>query len=337
MSRRTLFYSFGILIIFGAALLLGFGYYLMTPLKPGAPKKAFVVEEGATLRQVAARLQEQGIIKGKGLFVLWARVTGAGTRIKSGEYLLGPSMPPAKVLATLVRGRVRTHPVTIPEGFTAAQIARLLEAKGLADKEEFLKLVKDPEFARALKVPSSSLEGYLYPDTYYFSVGLSPRAIIKEMVRRFWEVMGQLSEEIERSGMSLHEVVTLASIVEKETGRPEERPLIASVFLNRLKKGMRLESDPTVIYGLKDFDGNLTRRHLATPTPYNTYQIKGLPPGPIANPGIDSIKAVLNPVETDFLYFVSRNDGTHHFSSTLREHNKAVYKFQKHRKSRNNR
>ncbi len=316
----------------GMALLVGLGYYLVTPLKARAPEREFLVKPGATLGQVADKLEREGIIHGKRLFVLWARLSGAGGKIKSGEYLLGPSMPPARILSMLTKGQVITHPVTIPEGFTTEQIAELLEAKGLADKKAFLRLANDPEFARALKVPSSSLEGYLYPDTYHFNIGLSPKSIVSEMVRRFWEVVAPLSKEVENSGLTLHQVVTLASIVEKETGKAEERPIIASVFLNRLSKGMKLESDPTVIYGLKEFDGNLTHKHLASRTPYNTYVIKGLPPGPISNPGIDSIKAVLNPANTDFLYFVSRNDGTHHFSSTLKEHNKAVYKFQKRRR-----
>jgi UPF0755 protein len=149
------------------------------------------------------------------------------------------------------------------------------------------------------------------------------------MVNRFMGVIEPFREKMDEMGMTMEEVVTLASIVEKETGRARERPRIASVFLNRLKKGMRLESDPTVIYGLTEFDGNLTRAHLKKKTPYNTYRIKGLPPGPISNPGEDSIRAVLYPEETDYLYFVSKNDGSHYFSRSLEEHNRAVYLYQK--------
>jgi len=331
-GRRTIWYMLGTFFLVAMALLLGLGYYLMTPIEPAVPPKIFLVEHGASLSRVAHKLEEEGVIRNKWLFVLWARLNGAESKIKSGEYLLGPSMPPIKVLSVLIKGKVVVHPVTVPEGFTAEQIAELLEKKGLADKKLFMELVNDPDFARSLKVPSSRLEGYLYPDTYHFNVGLPPKLIVAEMVTRFWEVMEPFLKAVESSGLTLHQVVTLASIVEKETGKAEERPIIASVFLNRLKKGMRLESDPTVIYGLKEFDGNLTHKHLASKTPYNTYVIKGLPPGPIANPGIESIKAVLNPARSNFLYFVSRNDGTHHFSSTLKEHNQAVYKFQKRKK-----
>jgi UPF0755 protein len=154
------------------------------------------------------------------------------------------------------------------------------------------------------------------------------------MVGRFWQVVNPLKERMDKVGMKLQEVITLASIVEKETGLAEERSTIASVFLNRLKKGMRLESDPTVIYGIKDFGGNLTRKDLNKATPYNTYVIRGLPPGPIANPGLEAIRAVLYPAKTDYLYFVSKNDGSHHFSKTLSEHNKAVQIYQKDRRRR---
>ena len=162
--------------------------------------------------------------------------------------------------------------------------------------------------------------------------GLNARLIVDTMIRRFRELTNPLKSRIAETGMTMHEVITLASIVEKETGRADERPLIASVFLNRLNKNMRLESDPTVIYGIKNFSGNLRKMDLSTYSPYNTYVIKGLPPGPIANPGLDSIKAVLYPAQNDFLYFVSKNDGSHYFSTNLKEHNKAVYTYQKKRK-----
>jgi UPF0755 protein len=190
-------------------------------------------------------------------------------------------------------------------------------------------LSADAETAKAYGFSGPGLEGYLFPDTYHLSRGMTPRAVIDVMVKRFFAVMGPFSEAIRQSGMSLEQVVTLASIVEKETGAPEERPLIAGVFLKRLKNNMRLESDPTVIYGIDPFDGNLKKEDLRTHTPYNTYLIKGLPPGPISSPGLEAIKAVLFPAQTDFLYFVSKNDGTHHFSKTFSEHRKAVRKYQK--------
>jgi UPF0755 protein len=242
---------------------------------------------------------------------------------------MSPAMAPVQLLETLRKGFVILHPVTIPEGFTRDQIADVLAAKGLADKKRFLGLTEDKALLRQYGITGPSLEGYLFPDTYHFSRGTPTLAVLDTMVKRFKQVVGPLMEKTQGAGMTFEQVVTLASIVEKETGRPEERPLIASVFLNRLRLGMRLESDPTVIYGIENFDGDLKKKDLTEKTPYNTYVIYGLTPGPIANPGIESIKAVVDPARTDYLYFVSRNDGSHHFSKTLAEHNRAVEIYQK--------
>jgi len=235
------------------------------------------------------------------------------------------------MLEILKKGLVVLRPVTIPEGFTRNQIAGVLAAKGLADKKRFLELTEDKELLRQYAVPGPSLEGYLFPDTYHFSRGTPTLVIIDTMVKRFRQVVAPSMEKTQGTGMTFQDLVTLASIVEKETSRPEERPLIASVFLNRLKLGMRLESDPTVIYGIENFDGDLKKKNLTEKTPYNTYVINGLTPGPIANPGLDSIKAVMDPAKTDYLYFVSKNDGSHHFSRSLAEHNRAVDRYQKRR------
>ena len=189
----------------------------------------------------------------------------------------------------------------------------------------------DEGFAASHNIDGPSTEGYLFPDTYVLSKGMGARQILDLMINRFWQVFNSLVQGRDLP-MSIREIVTLASIVEKETGLAEERPVIASVFLNRLKKRMRLESDPTVIYDLKDFDGNLTKKHLQAPSPYNTYRHLGLPPGPIANPGRASLEAVLKPAQTSYLYFVSKNDGSHFFSSTLKEHNRAVVRYQKRRR-----
>jgi UPF0755 protein len=205
----------------------------------------------------------------------------------------------------------------------------VLAAKGLADKKRFLELTEDKELLRQYGISGPSLEGYLFPDTYHFSRGTPTLAILDTMVKRFKQAVTPLMEQSQGTGMKFDDVVTLASIVEKETGRPEERPLIASVFLNRLRLGMRLDSDPTVIYGMENFDGDLKKKDLMEKTPYNTYVIQGLTPGPIANPGLESIKAVIDPARTDYLYFVSKNDGSHQFSKTLAEHNRAVEIYQK--------
>jgi UPF0755 protein len=200
----------------------------------------------------------------------------------------------------------------------------------MADGEAFLAFATDPQAAKRYKIPADTLEGYLFPDTYLIPRRITPEPLVQLMLRRFHD---RLTPEIKRAakqnGMTLHQIVILASIIEKETGNVAERRRISGVFHNRLKRGMRLQSDPTVIYGIPDFNGNLTREHLNTKTPYNTYAIDGLPKGPIANPGIASIRAAAFPEETDDLYFVSKNDGTHVFSSTLREHNRAVRRYQK--------
>jgi UPF0755 protein len=202
---------------------------------------------------------------------------------------------------------------------------------GFANMDEFVRLCRDRTFIQSLGIQADSLEGYLFPETYLFPRDTSTQDVIKAMAARFFKVWDKYADMARGHELSRHQIITLASIVEKETGAPQERPMIAAVFLNRLKKKMRLETDPTVIYGIPDFDGNLTKKHLQTPTPYNTYVIDGLPPGPIANPGEDSIKAVLQPANTDYLFFVSKNDGTHQFSRTLKEHNQAVSQYQKNR------
>jgi UPF0755 protein len=330
-SQRLILFTIGICFLVGVFLLIGFAYFAMTPADKDGDQKVFYVRPGATLRHVAGELQEMGLITSKSLFLLWARTMGYGKHIKAGEYRLSPAMSPIQILHTLHKGIVVTHPVTIPEGFTVQQISEALVEKGLADKEEFLSLARDPHTARRYGISEAGLEGYLYPDTYHFSKGIAAVDIIDVMVRRLLEVVAPHRERMEQLGMSLEEVITLASIVEKETGRAEERPVIASVFLNRLAQNMRLESDPTVIYGVEEFDGNLTRKDLREATPYNTYVIQGLPPGPIASPGRDAILAVLYPADTQYLYFVSKNDGSHHFSTTLEEHNRAVNVYQRRR------
>jgi UPF0755 protein len=232
----------------------------------------------------------------------------------------------------LSRGTVVLHKVTVPEGWTLRQIAVILEQKGFAPREEILSLARDKAFVGALGFEGDSLEGYLFPDTYQFAMGLSPRHILSAMVRRFHAVYdSEMRARQAEQGWSLRELVTVASIVEKETGSQEEKPLVASVVVNRLGRGMPLQCDPIVIYGIEDFDGNLTKKHLQTPNPYNAYLNKGLPPGPICNPGLASLKAALYPADTKFLYFVSRNDGTHQFSSTMTDHRKAVDRYQRKR------
>jgi UPF0755 protein len=300
---------------------------------PAGPTGSVIVRvyPGASLARVAEILEERGAVTSARKFVWLARLTGKGSRIKAGEYDLNPALKPGEILDMLAEGKVRVHQLTIPEGYTAAQVAAALEQADLADAKRFLAVcAKNPALAAELGVEGDDLEGYLYPDTYNIAFYMTEEAIARVMVRRFLSVWARHAEEAKAKGMSMREVVILASIIEKETSRPEERRLIAAVFHNRLNQGMRLQSDPTVIYGLAGaYDGDLKRSHLrSSGNPYNTYRLEGLPPGPIGNPGEESIRAALSPAHCNYLYFVSRNDGSHKFSATLTEHNAAVRLFQ---------
>jgi len=296
---------------------------------------AFTVLPGQAFSTIADKLYQAGIIGDTRRFKLFARLKGYDKRIKAGEYSLSSVLSPKQVLEIMVSGKVALHRITIPEGYNLYQIAELLARAGLIDAPEFIQAAAEPATVKSLDVNADTLEGYLFPDTYHLPKGLPANKIAKIMVNRFEEVfLTEWHDRARQMNWSVHQVVTLASIIEKETGAAFERPLIASVFHNRIAENMRLSSDPTVIYGIEDFDGNLTRKHLSTPTPYNTYLRKGLPPGPIANPGAAALEAALYPAETAYLYFVSKKDGTHQFSTNLREHNRAVRKYQLRRRSK---
>ena len=295
---------------------------------------AFTIAPGESFNNLTSRLQTAGIIRSPLRFKLLARFKGADKRLQAGEYRLSAVMTPTQVLDTLVNGKVFLYRMTVPEGYTTEQIADEAARLDLADAQTFKQLATSPEEVHALGFEANTLEGYLFPDTYYFPKHAGAQRIITKMTQRFHaQFSPKWLRRAQELHLSVHQVVTLASIIEKETGDPSERPIISSVFHNRLKKKMRLESDPTVIYGIANFDGNLKRRHLTTPTPYNTYIIKGLPPGPIANPGRLALEAALYPAQTDYLFFVAKKDGTHFFSTNIEEHNRAVRKYQlRHRK-----
>lgn len=305
--------------------------HAFTAPKLSAASVVFEVPEGATLARVARSLEQAGLVRRAWAFEGLARWREQGGELRAGEYELSAVQSPAEILDRLARGQVRTHPFSFPEGLTAAEIARRFEEAGLAEAEEILAIVHDPGLAAALRVEGESLEGYLFPETYRWARGIGARAMVEDLVEQFRLAWAPLAERAQAQGLSMREAVVLASIVEKETGSPEERPRIAAVFLNRLARGMRLETDPAVIYGIPDFDGNLRRVHLEDASnPYNTYQIPGLPPGPIANPGAASLRAVVEPKEDESsLFFVSKNDGTHHFSRTYTEHARAVDRYQR--------
>jgi UPF0755 protein len=288
------------------------------------------VHPGDSLKRVAGRLESAGLLRDAGVATAWARLRGFAPRLRVGEYSLAPTMSPRQIFDEIAFGQVVTYPVAIPEGLTHREIAVRLQDAGLAEAAAFEAVCADAAFAHELGVPASTLEGYLFPETYRFPHGHPPREIARAMVEYFFETWRELAPLAAERALTLHQVVTLASIVEKETGAPAERPLIASVFANRLARRMRLESDPTVIYGLASFDGNLRRRDLEDETnPYNTYRIAALPPGPISNPGRAALQAVVEPAQSNYLYFVSRNDGTHVFSRNYRDHLAAVNRHQR--------
>jgi UPF0755 protein len=327
------------LVISALALVVAFGaasyavHLARTALSPvseaGAPTREFSVERGQTLGAIATRLEAEGLIRSAVAFKALASWRDQQTALQVGDYALSPSESTDEILTAIVTGRVATYELVIPEGFTMVQIADRIAAAGLGERDAFLEVARSPEFAQRLGVEGETLEGYLFPETYRMPRRLAPKEIARIFVSQFLEVWRELGPKAKAAGLSMREVVTLGSIIEKETGAPHERPLIASVFLNRIARGMRLETDPTVIYGIPNFDGTIRRGHLeARSNPYNTYVIPGLPPGPIASPGRASLTSVLEPAESKYLFFVSRNDGTHVFSESYREHVNAVNRYQ---------
>jgi len=322
------------LLVLSLAIILFFytAIYLRTPSDVKGLEKTIDVRRGMTFKEVAYLLEDEGIIRGIKRFILLGRLSGASPKIKAGEYELSSDMTPLQVLDALTRGKVKQYKVFIPEGYTVFQIAEFLESKGVTDREAFLEKCFSRQYISSLGIEADSLEGYLFPDSYLFLRNLQPEDVIEAMVRRFRQIYTtQYSERARELGFSDYNILIFASLIEKEAAISEERFLVSGVYHNRLKRNMRLNSCVTVIYGIKNFDGNLTKRDLERHTPYNTYIIRGLPPGPVCNPGKEAIVAALYPTKTKYLYFVSKNDGSHHFSSTLKEHNMAVWKYQKKR------
>lgn len=318
-----------LLFLASAYIFMDLLFYADVPTGGDPVKKVVIVHPGQGFAATTLKLQEMGIIRSPLKFKLLALIKRQDKRVKAGEYLFSSAMTPNHILNTLVSGKVQLHRFTVPEGYNLSQVASVVAMAGFGTETDFLKAAYDPRLVKQLGIDGETFEGYLFPDTYYFPKKETPEKIISTMVKRFWVVFKPLwKDRADQFDLSIHQVVTLASIIEKETGAPSERPLISSVFHNRLKKRMRLETDPTVIYGITDFDGNLTRKHLSTKTPYNTYRIRGLPPGPIANPGAKALEAALYPADTRFLYFVSKKDRTHKFSTNIKDHNKAVRKYQ---------
>ena len=308
-------------------------WFLFIPPSTASVSKVILIKKGTPLRKVSEVLRQEGIVKNDRLFIWLTQVLGKKAEIKAGEYELHTRMVPLEVLGILVKGQVKPHLVTIPEGYTLSQIAQLLEDLLIVEKGAFLQKASSAAFISSLEIPQfrgPNLEGYLFPNTYHLVREMDSEEVIRSMVQQFKKVYASdLSDKGSQAGISERDAVILASIIEKETPLLEEKSIVSAVFHNRLKRKMPLQSDPTVIYGIKNFGGNLTRQHLLTPGPYNTYLMKGLPPTPICNPGRDSLLATLSPAPVPYLYFVSKNDGSHYFSTDFEEHNRAVSKYQK--------
>lgn len=331
----------------------GWQRYLDNPAGTQKGEVKLVIPRGASTEKVADLLQETGVLTEKTKFYVLVRyhhylknlfpdLARIGRiRLRAGTYKISTSLTPQQILAILRKGPKRESiRVTIPEGFNVFKIAARLQKKGICRKDDFLRLALNPDYSqKMLGWEAPRLEGYLYPDTYRFYKNTPPAKVISKMVQRFKGVFTPaFKQKAKALDWSIHQTVTMASIVEKETGQARERPKISSVFHNRLRRKWKLETDPTVIYGLlPNFNGNITQKDLHNPHPYNTYKHRGLPPGPIASPGLAAIRAALYPLKTRYMFFVSKNDGTHIFSRTGREHRKWVNVYQKKRKRKKRR
>lgn len=322
--------------VLGALFLVGFLAaqwipFLFFPSNDTLQEKMFRVKWGEPFEQVARRLAEEGFVPQSRRFIRLANFMKVAQKTQAGAYMLNGKMTPLQILEHLSKGKVVKFKVTVPEGYNMYQIARLLEEGQVVPTTDFLAAASDAPLLTELGITGPTAEGYLYPETYLFSSSLAPRDVVRMMVGQFRKVFDEgMVSRMKVQDITEREVITLASIVEKESSVAEERPLVSAVFHNRLKFKMRLQSDPTVIYGLlPDFNGNLTRVDLETDGLYNTYTRSGLPPGPIANPGRESLIAALYPAPVNHIYFVSKNDGTHIFSNSYKEHSRNVWKYQK--------
>lgn len=305
-----------------------FYFFLRAPA--GSGKRVEIVElaKGTSLRTFSGVLESRGIVSSARLFALYARIKGGDSRLKAGYYQFSDGMRPSQILGKMIAGDIYQRIFALPQGYSMYQVAEILDKRGIFRKEAFLEVCRDRALLSQLGVHAPSAEGYLFPGSYNILPGRSERDVVHEMVQRQQEVLKDgYRARAEKAGLSIDKLLTLASLVEKEAVLATEKPIIAAVFKNRLKLGMRLQSDPTALYGVRAFAGKVTRDDILKATPYNTYLISGLPPGPIGNPGSDALDAVLNHPTVPYLYFVARGDGSHQFSSDLAAHNAAVRKF----------
>ena len=322
-----------LLVVAGTAT-VRFSLWAAMPYR-GHGSSSVIVEipPGVGLNQTLAILQAHGIVRPFKMDALYLRLTGRSRGIKAGEFDFTRPMTPAEVFDKIIKGDVYHHRVTVLEGSRSDEIFAIFERSGFGTREEFIEAFQDTAPLRGLDDAAADLEGYLFPDTYSLPKGTPARAIVNMMVARFREVFRpEWAEAAKAHGMTVREAVTLASLIERETAIAEENPIVSSVFHNRLRSGMRLQCDPTIIYALAmrdQYDGNIRKRDLKIDSLYNTYRYAGLTPGPIGNAGASALEAAVEPADTGYRYFVSMNTGRHYFSETLEEHNRAVWEYQK--------
>lgn len=330
--KRLLWIALGLVLV--ATLAVSGGYWYVTqPYKGYAEAETFVdVPQGAGVTMIGHRLVDAGVIRDLAAFRLAMRLRGGSGTLRAGEYRFTEPLTPGQVIEKLARGEVFLRPLTFPEGLTIAEMAGIYERQGFGTAKDFVAAAKDVTTIKDLDPEARDLEGYLYPETYALPRRARATDLVAQMVARFKAVYTpELRKDVASKGLTLRQVVTLASLVEKETAKPDERPLVSAVYHNRLRIGMGMQCDPTVIYALQrdgKYTGNLTREDLRYDSPYNTYRYAGLPPGPIAAPGKPSLEAAVRPATVEFLYFVSKNDGSHVFAATLDEHNRNVREHQ---------
>jgi len=323
-----------VLIVVAGAAVFGVMYVRINePYRGYDAAEQFVeIPQGAGSRTIGERLVAAGVVRDHPTFrsALW--MSGEGRRLKAGEYRFDQPMTPFQVIDKIARGDVYVVNLTLPEGLTIAEMAKLFESHGLGSAQSFVSAASDARLIHALDPAAHDLEGYLFPDTYALPRHTTAAQLMKLAVDRFERVFTpELRSDAAAAQLTVRQAVTLASIVEKESARADERPRVASVYVNRLRIGMPMQCDPTVIYALSragKYSGNLHREDLAFDSPYNTYRYPGLPPGPIASPGRGALEAAVHPATSEYLYFVSRNDGSHEFARTLEEHNRNVQKYQ---------
>jgi UPF0755 protein len=327
-------------IIFSSILLMVFSYAtfeLFVPAQPVGINTEIEIPQGATFRQVIEILHSRKLIRDRNIFLLLGKLTGTDRKIRAGFYLIWSSMRPFDIFRIIRKGHIIEYELKILEGDSLLEIADQFEKTGIINKEDFMKIAKDRYFLDSYEIEVESIEGYIFPDTYRIPKGVPPEDALGSMIDKMREKFSdEILSRMDEKGMTENEVLTLASIIEKEAVVDSERPLISAVYHNRLKKKMQLQADPTAIYGIKSSKEKITRKDLQRKTLYNTYKIKGLPPGPIASPGLKSIVAALYPADVPYLFFVAQDDSTHLFSTTAAEHLEAVKLYRQHQQEMKN-